>query len=97
MCACIDVEKTGLNIWKIMSERGYTPNDVADYLHLTCVQTVYQWKYGNRLPTVDNLYALSEMLKVSMDSLICGDRATDKGSTDHIYMRMSQNSMAYCS
>ncbi|MBR1856273.1 MAG: helix-turn-helix transcriptional regulator, partial [Oribacterium sp.] len=71
MTPTIDKEKTGQQIRLLMRERGLTVRDVESALSLACVQSVYHWLDGQSLPTVDNLYALSELLKVPMDTLIC--------------------------
>ncbi len=33
-------------------------------------QAIYQWQWGKSLPSVDNLYALSTLFEVPMDSII---------------------------
>ncbi|MCI8297966.1 MAG: helix-turn-helix transcriptional regulator [Lachnospiraceae bacterium] len=70
----IDIYKTGQNIKHIMGMRGMAVKDVQEYLGLAAVQSIYHWFAGRCLPTVDNLYALSELLDVPMDDLVCGDR-----------------------
>lgn len=59
-----------------MQQRGITASDVQGYLNLACVQSVYRWMAGINIPTVDNLYALSQLLQVPIDQLICGSRDT---------------------
>ena len=58
-----------------MDMRGVTPKDVQEYLGLGCVQSVYRWTDGINMPTIDNLYALSELLQVPIDAIVCGNRA----------------------
>ncbi len=70
----IDLYKTGQNIKQIAQMRGMTVKDIQEYLELSAVQSVYHWFAGKSLPTVDNLYALSELFGVPMDVLVCGDR-----------------------
>jgi transcriptional regulator with XRE-family HTH domain len=74
MIPLIDREKTGCRIRMMMEERGITVQEVRSYLCLGCVQSIYHWFHGISLPTLDNLYALSELMQVPMDTLICGDR-----------------------
>ena len=74
MIPLIDREKTGQQIRKIMEERGITVLEIQKYLSLGCVQSIYHWLHGTSLPSLDNLYALSELIQVPMDALICGDR-----------------------
>ena len=57
-----------------MDKRGITPKDIKEYLHLTSVQSVYNWCDGLNMPTIDNLYALSKLFRVPIDAIICGNR-----------------------
>ena len=74
MTPLIEKAKTGEQIRKIMRLRGITVQDVKVHLSLGCVQSVYHWLDGQSLPTLDNLYALSELLQVPMDMLVVGNR-----------------------
>lgn len=75
MIPVIDKRKTGEQIRKYMNLRGLTVQDVKEYLSLGCVQSVYHWLDGQSLPSLDNLYALSELLRVPMDMLVAGNRS----------------------
>ena len=70
----INIRETGINLQQIMDKRGITPKDIKEYLNLTSVQSVYNWCNGLNLPTIDNLYALSQLLKVSVDEILCGNK-----------------------
>ena len=65
----------GDNLRRIMDMRGIAPKDVQEYLGLGCVQSVYRWIDGVNMPTIDNLYALSELLQVPIDAIVRGNRA----------------------
>lgn len=58
-----------------MDIREITPKDVQEYLGLGCVQSVYRWLDGINMPTIDNLYALSELFQVPIDAIVRGNRA----------------------
>ncbi len=75
MFPLIDKRKTGINLRRIMDMRGVTARDVQQYLGLGCVQSVYRWIDGVNMPTIDNLYALSEFFQVPMDAIVRGNRA----------------------
>lgn len=75
MFPLINKRETGVNLRRIMDMRGITPKDVQEYLGLGCVQSVYRWIDGVNMPTIDNLYALSELLQVPIDAIVCGNRA----------------------
>lgn len=76
MCPTIDKKKTGKLIETFMELNDVKPKDIQKRLKLKCVQTVYRWINGESLPSLEVLYALSEMLGVSMDTLITGNRET---------------------
>ena len=61
MFPLINKQETGVNLRRIMDMRGIAPKDVQEYLGLGCVQSVYRWIDGVNMPTIDNLYALSEL------------------------------------
>ena len=73
MIPVIDKEKTGRQIRTLMERRGLSVQDVRAFLSLGCVQSIYHWLDGKSMPTLDNLYALSELLQVPMDMLVVGD------------------------
>ena len=74
MLPLIDKKKTGINLRRIMDERYLSVKDIQKYLGLGSVQSVYHWLNGLSLPTVDNLYALSYLFKVSIDEMLCGNK-----------------------
>lgn len=76
MFPLINKRETGVNLRRIMDMRGITPKDVQEYLGLGCMQSVYRWTDGVNMPTIDNLYALSELLQVPIDAIVCGNRAS---------------------
>ena len=69
----IDYKATGIQIRKIMDEKGVSVREVQDFLQLESVQAIYNWLYGQSLPTVSNLFLLAELLDVKMDDLIVGE------------------------
>lgn len=74
MFPTINLRETGVNLRRIMDRRGITPKDIKEYLNLTSVQSVYNWCSGINMPTIDNLYALSQRFGVPIDEIICGNR-----------------------
>ena len=74
MFPTIDKESTGMNLKKLMDQRGLIVKDIQKYLHLGSVQSIYHWLNGTCLPSLDNLYALSQLFQVPMDDIICGNR-----------------------
>lgn len=74
MIPVINKKETGLKLRKIMDEKDFSVKDVQRYLGLGSVQSVYHWLNGISMPTIDNLYALSELFQVPIDEMICGNR-----------------------
>ena len=78
MFPVIDREKTGDNLRVIMACRGYTVKEVQEYLNLGSVQSIYHWLEGKSMPTIDNLYALSELFQLSIDEIVRGNKEREE-------------------
>lgn len=89
----IDMKATGRNIKKIMQQRRLAVKDVQAYLNLATPQSIYHWLGGRSMPTIDNLYALSELFGVSIDEVIVGDK---KGSPAACYEDLREHIVLYC-
>lgn len=66
----IDPVATGENIQRLRRERGLSVRDLQMFFGFEEPQAIYKWQRGKSLPSVDNLYALSALLDVSMDDII---------------------------
>ena len=74
MFPVINLKETGINLRRIMDKRGISAKDVQEYLNLASVQSVYNWCNGINMPTIDNLYALSQLFQLPIDAIVCGNR-----------------------
>ena len=74
MFPLINKKETGINLRRIMDKNGLSAKDVQEYLGLGCVQSVYRWIDGINMPTIDNLYALSALFQLPIDSIVRGNR-----------------------
>ncbi len=74
MFPTLDLRATGINLRRIMDKQGFTVKQVQKYLGLSSVQSVYHWLNGITMPSLDNLYALSQLFQLPMDELVCGNR-----------------------
>lgn len=70
---CIDMIATGNNIKKIRIANGLTVRDLQDYFGFDQPQAIYKWQWGESLPSIDNLYALSKLFQVPMDKILVGN------------------------
>ena len=84
----IDMIKTGQNIKCIMKMKDISVKDIQSFLGLSSPQSIYHWLNGKNLPTVDNLYALSDLFMMPIDRLICGSRGYQRDRNDVAYQRL---------
>ena len=70
----IDLKKTGQRIKEICKSQNISVKDIQETLFIGSFQSVYAWFSGKSLPSLDNLYRLSRLLKVPMDTLIVGQQ-----------------------
>ena len=66
---------TGRAIKNARLSCGYSVEKVA-HLFGCAFQTVYRWENGTAIPSMDNLFAMKNLFRVSMDKLIVGERIT---------------------
>lgn len=88
MYPVINKRETGIQLRRIMDKKNLTVKDVQQFLGLGSVQSVYHWLSGKSMPTIDNLYALSELFQMSIDEMVCGNK--DQGIIDAIAAKQSQ-------
>ena len=69
----IDMLATGNNIKKIRIANGLSVKDLQDYFGFDQPQAIYKWQWGDSLPSIDNLYALSKLFHVSIDEILVGN------------------------
>ena len=87
----INREETAIGLRDLLKSKGVSIKGVQEYLGLACVQSVYQWLDGKKLPSLDNLYALSQLLQVSMDELVRGSKQNLKSIwEDKFFLRLTQ-------
>ena len=78
----LNAKKTGEKIKELRKENHLTVEEVSNYMGFESVQAVYKWQRGDSLPTVDNLYALSQLFKTPVGEILCGDRKDTNSSLD---------------
>ena len=96
----IDTVETGKNLKRIMQDRGYSVKNIQEYLNLGTVQSIYHWLDGKSLPTIDHLYALSDLFKMPIDYLICGNRKNindnyKRVKVDYLFVYFEKMSMLH--
>lgn len=66
----IDMEATGKNIQQLRERKGLSVKKLSELMELESVQGVYRWQYGKTLPTIENLYLLSEIFGKQITEII---------------------------
>lgn len=69
----IDLKKTGEWLRYLCKFNGYSVKDLQDYLHISSNQAIYEWFNGHTLPSINNLLALSILLKLPINMLLVDD------------------------
>lgn len=73
----INMIASGKRIMSCRIAAGYSVRDLQDYFGFEYPQAIYKWQKGESLPTVDNLLALSRLLRVPMENLLVYDDQED--------------------
>ncbi len=69
----IDAIKTGEWIRYLCKRKNITVAEIQEKLHITSNQAIYAWFCGKTLPSLNNLYALGELLGIPMEQMIVDD------------------------
>lgn len=73
----INMEKTGQNIKRLMQQKGYTVADFQEIFHFKNEVSIYKWRNGSSLPSIDNLLILSDLFDVTINEILIVDREKD--------------------
>lgn len=68
--ASLDAILSGQKIHGRILQSGYSIKEIQNMLGLECPQSVYRWLKGRSMPSIDNLYMLSQILDVHMEDLL---------------------------
>ncbi|MCH5163164.1 MAG: helix-turn-helix transcriptional regulator [Clostridiales bacterium] len=73
----MDQIKTGQFIKDCRKEKGLTQRELAEKLNIS-EKTVSKWETGNGLPEVDLMLPLCELLEISVNELLSGEKLDEK-------------------
>ena len=85
----MDQVKIGQFIKTIRKEKGFTQREVAERLSIS-EKTVSKWETGNGLPEVGLMLPLCELLEISVNELLSGERLDEK----RYFQKAEQNIMS---
>jgi transcriptional regulator with XRE-family HTH domain len=90
---CINIIATGANIKNIRIANGLSVRDLQDYFGFEQPQAIYKWQWGECLPSIDNLYALSKLFSVPIDKILVGNN--EDFNITHKYFTLSRIILAF--
>lgn len=77
----MDKEKIGRFISTLRKEKGMTQKDLADQLHVSD-RTISKWERGAGLPDASLMIGLSDLLGITVNELLAGERNLEKPYTE---------------
>ena len=66
----IDMMATGMNIKKIIKDKGFKISDVQARCGFNTPQAIFKWLRGDSVPSIDNLVILADMFDIPIDRII---------------------------
>ena len=77
---------TGANIAALRKAKGYSVRDLQEFFGFEQPQAIYKWQWGQTLPSVDNLYALSVLFDTPINAIL----VSTEQSADFFMLAKSQ-------
>lgn len=65
-----DLGGSAATIKRLRQEEGLTVNDLQETLGFETLYSIYRWKKGDTVPSVDNLVILLDVFDVAMDEIV---------------------------
>lgn len=66
----VDNIKTGQNIRQLREAKGMSVKDLQDALGFSSPQAIYKWQWGDTLPDIENLLALSILFDTDIEDIL---------------------------
>lgn len=68
--AKLNKEETGLRIYYAISNSSFTYEDIAEFLELKSPRVIYEWTKGVKMPSLENLINLTQLLHVQVEDIL---------------------------
>lgn len=72
----VNPKLSGERIHTVIKKSGYSIRELQEILDLSCPNPIYKWIHGERLPSTVNLYRLSCIFGIPMESLLVAENVT---------------------
>ena len=65
-----DKELIGKNLRRCRQEKGFSVEQVREYLRIGSIQAIYKWEEGKSYPQTDTMFALMELYEIGIQDLL---------------------------
>ena len=65
-----DKELIGKNLRRCRQEKGFSVEQVKEYLRIGSIQAIYKWEEGKSYPQTDTMFALMELYDIGIQDLL---------------------------
>lgn len=80
----IDAVATGKRIKELRKQKGLRVVDISDHMGFFEPQAVYKWQRGECLPTLQNIFCLSQLFETTIDDIVrCAGQEREEERTDN--------------
>lgn len=69
----INMEETGRNLKKLISENGYSVKDIMEITGISSEQAIYKWYHGKSIPSTEVQLILQQALGKRVDEILVID------------------------
>ncbi|MGM9808359.1 MAG: helix-turn-helix domain-containing protein [Bacilli bacterium] len=66
----LNVNNFGLNLYKVRNNQKITVEKLAEMLDVS-TRIIYDWESGKKIPTFPRAVEIANVLRVSLDSILC--------------------------
>ena len=66
----INMIKTGERITQLRKESGLSVKQLQEIFGFATPQAIYKWQRGETMPSLDNMAALTVLLRVKLDDIV---------------------------
>lgn len=78
----INMKGTGTNIKRLMTENGFTIDELMQITGISTRQAIYKWFRGESIPSIEVLLVLSEIFEMNVNELLVLDEESVKYDFD---------------
>lgn len=74
----VNAVKTGENITRLMRLNKVKVFDIQMAMRMSNTTSIYNWKCGNRVPSIDSLLCLADLFHCNIEDIIVTEESDDE-------------------